>query len=168
MVTEIEEKQRSHSSPVKYVNFIPWNKNKVLNLFCWPNFYEISGGSFLLLLLEILGICLFPVKSHSSKKILANPYPKRQTPSTQNKRDMGMAQAKAYFFTNLIASLPCLTNLSWNMLDLYTQTTPHLITKIGTSKVWAVIMSFNTYSKCQPLFFLFLTLSGFNTPTSCC
>jgi len=70
MVTEIEEKQRSHSSPVKYVNFIPWNKNKVLNLFsCFllTQFLWNFRGSFLLLLLEILGICLFPVKFHPKR-----------------------------------------------------------------------------------------------------
>lgn len=38
------------------------------------------------------------------------------------------------------------------MLEVYTQTTPHLITKMGTSKPWAVMMWFNAYSKSQLLF----------------
>lgn len=166
MVTEIEEKQRSHPSPVNYVKFIPWNTSIFL-FFVDPNFYEISEVLFFFYFWKDLEFVYFQWSPIHRKRYWLIHIQKDKLHLPKTREIWVWHKPKPPFL--LILLLNYYAWLTCHGICLtYTHKRPHLITKIGTSIVWAVIMSSNIYSKCQLLFFsFFLTLFGFNTSTSC-
>ena len=153
MVTEIEEKQRSHPSPVNYVKFIPWNTSIFL-FFVDPNFYEISEVLFFFYFWKDLEFVHFQWSPIHRKRYWLIHIQKDKLHLPKTREIWVWHKPKPPFL--LILLLNYYAWLTCHGICLtYTHKRPHLITKIGTSIVWAVIMSSNIYSKCQLLFFFF-------------